>query len=130
MSRSRPVECVMGRPCPEHGFVHGAEAEELRKGIEVVPGDRALREAAPVAGPERGARAPVKGGAVRKPAKKKPITQAEKHRRAERKRIAKFIEGIAIGVPWDLFGNDDRAAKALRWASDRWSRAIRDGEYR
>lgn len=27
---------LRGVPCPEHGFVHGAEAEELRKGIEQV----------------------------------------------------------------------------------------------
>lgn len=27
---------LRGVPCPDHGFVHGAEAEELRKGIEQV----------------------------------------------------------------------------------------------
>lgn len=25
---------VRNRPCPEHGFIHGGEAEELRSGIE------------------------------------------------------------------------------------------------
>ena len=27
---------VYGKPCPEHGFFHGAEAEELREGIEAI----------------------------------------------------------------------------------------------
>ena len=27
---------VYGKVCPEHGFIHGAEAEELRKGIELI----------------------------------------------------------------------------------------------
>ena len=25
---------VYAAPCPDHGFIHGAEAEELRSGIE------------------------------------------------------------------------------------------------
>ncbi len=31
---SRLAECIIGKPCKRHGFVHGWEAEELRKGIE------------------------------------------------------------------------------------------------
>lgn len=31
--RRRP-DCVIGRYCAEHNFVHGAEAEELRKKLE------------------------------------------------------------------------------------------------
>lgn len=30
---TNPV-CIIGRFCEEHGFVHGAEAEQLRKAIE------------------------------------------------------------------------------------------------
>ena len=32
-----PPGCrVYGEPCPEHGFIHGAEANELREGIEAI----------------------------------------------------------------------------------------------
>lgn len=27
---------VYSEPCPDHGFFHGAEAEELREGIEAI----------------------------------------------------------------------------------------------
>lgn len=31
---SRTRICVIGEPCPEHGFIHGGEAEELRERFE------------------------------------------------------------------------------------------------
>jgi hypothetical protein len=34
VSPSRKLPCVIGAHCAEHGFIHGAEAEELRSKIE------------------------------------------------------------------------------------------------
>lgn len=35
--------CVIGEPCHRHGFVHGAEAEELRQRLEVLKSAKVLR---------------------------------------------------------------------------------------
>ena len=43
-----PRRCpVFATPCPEHGFVHGAEAEELRAGLEslIAHSDKKVRAA-------------------------------------------------------------------------------------
>ena len=32
-------KCVIGEYCRRHGFIHGAEAQELRKRIEALLGD-------------------------------------------------------------------------------------------
>ncbi len=38
------MACVIGKHCKEHGMVHGAEAEELRLGIEKIIQDEYIND--------------------------------------------------------------------------------------
>jgi len=54
---------------------------------------------------------------------KKVPTQAERHRRRERRAVARFLRSMQYALPRQFFA-DDRAANALRWAAEEWATAI------